>query len=111
MSVPRLKAKALVQSIVRRAAIRGSFATVLSSGDDDAGAVYIKVMRGRDDCLFLAPSRRPEDGSAVWLPALGKDSVTEAEIETYLARERRIDPDLWVVEIEDRDGWNPMAED
>ena len=26
-------------------------------------------------------------------------------------RERRIDPDLWVLEIEDRGGWNPFAEE
>lgn len=108
MSGPRLKAKALVQSIVRRAAVRGSFATVVHSGDEDAGAVFVSLVKGRDDCELLAPSRDPEDGSAVWLPVLQEGAKTEADIATYISRERRIDPDLWLLEVEAADGWNPF---
>jgi hypothetical protein len=31
-------------------------------------------------------------------------TVTPAETEARLAKERRFDPDLWIVEVEDRDG-------
>jgi hypothetical protein len=31
-------------------------------------------------------------------------TVTPAEIEARLAKERRYDPDIWVVEVEDREG-------
>lgn len=111
MSQPRVTSKILVQSIVRRAAVRGSFATVVHSGDDDAGAVYAKIVRGRNDSTLLAPSRRPEDGKAVWLPALGEGISDEAAADAYIERERRIDPDLWLVEVEDKDGWNPFDDD
>jgi len=30
--------------------------------------------------------------------------LPEAEIEAYLARQIRFDPDLWIVEVEERDG-------
>ena len=111
MSEPRLKAKVVVQSIVRRAANRGVFATVMHSGDDDAGAIFIKIVRGRNDCTLLAPSRRPEDDKVVRVSVLKDGVIDEMAADEHIARERRIDPDLWLVEIEDRDGWNPMAED
>ena len=37
-------------------------------------------------------------------PALKSLPATEADVEAYLVRQLRFDPDLWIVEIEDRAG-------
>ena len=112
MSDARVKSGLLVQSIVRRASARGTPATVLQKGDEDAGAVYVKIFRGMGvGCTLLAPTRDPESGQLVWLSVTGDAPTPESEADAYLEREKRIDPDFWVLEIEDRDGWNPFDAD
>jgi hypothetical protein len=38
------------------------------------------------------------------MPALASLPAPESAIESYIARESRIDPDIWVIEIEERSG-------
>ena len=112
MTEARLKAQVIVQSAIRRASMRGIVATVAHRGDSDAGAVYVKVKRGpAAGCKVLAPTRDYDRYLTWWRAATGEDPVSEADAEAYLEREQRVDPDLWVLEIEDRDGWNPFEEE
>jgi GMP synthase (glutamine-hydrolysing) len=107
----RLKAGVIVQAAIRRASLRGVPATVVRKGDPDAGQVYVVVNRGREvGCVVLAPARDYDSGKTVWRQPLGEAPVPEADAEAYLEKERRVDPDLWVLEIEDRDGWHPFDE-
>jgi GMP synthase (glutamine-hydrolysing) len=105
----RLKAGIIVQAAIRQAGMRGIPATVVRHGDDDAGQVFAVINRGRDiGFVLLAPSRDYETGKTVWRRPLGEDPVPEREVDAYLERERSVDPDLWVLEIEDRNGWHPF---
>lgn len=106
---PRLKARLWVQSAVRQCGVLGIVAMVARHGDDDAGAVLVKLNRGPDGCEVFTQVRDGA-GRAGWLRATGAVPVTEAAAEAYIARQRDIDSDLWVIEVEDRQGRVPFLD-
>jgi len=106
--VPRLKAGLWVDAQVRVCNRLALPLYVVRRGDADAGMVLIKLNRGAQGIVVLSPMRRPQDDSLAWLRATGPEPVDEARAEAYLERQTRIDPDLWIVEIEDPLGrWDP----
>lgn len=102
MSEPRLKTEIRIAAQLRRAAGAGAFATIARRGDADAGAVAVKVYLGaRRARLFV--EGRDESGEPLWREPLGGEA-DEAAIDAFLEKEIRFDRDLWIVEIEDREG-------
>jgi hypothetical protein len=57
--------------------------------------------------LFAEATRA--DGETVWMRPSRAEK--EVDLDAYITRARRIDPDLWVVEIEDREGRHFLTED
>ncbi|MBV9332226.1 MAG: DUF1491 family protein [Alphaproteobacteria bacterium] len=99
---PRLKAGIFVRAIIRRAEVAGAQAYVLRKGSEEAGAVFLKVSRLDGTCTVLDQVRQGE-GQLAWIKPLG-ENVDEARAGTYFEKQMRLDPDLWIVEIEDREG-------
>lgn len=97
-----------VAALIRRAELGGAFAVVVRKGDARAGSALVKVLnRGQGTARLYAEATRG-DGEKVWMrPNL---SEQEAELDAYIARAVRVDPDIWVVEIEDRDGRHFLTE-
>jgi hypothetical protein len=77
---------------------------VTRRGDDTAGSVLIKINRLGPGCRVLTPTTNFEDGTRMWLKGTGPDWVDEMDADAYIARQIKNDPDLWVLEIEDREG-------
>ena len=109
MQADRLTSAMLVGVLVRRAAGASGFATVLVKGDEISGAILIETAeRGQAMGLFERVSdfaggyRLERCGPA---PDEGTDSLNQ-----YIARRRRSDPDLWVVELDIADAERFAAE-
>ena len=107
----RLKSGIWVAAYIRRCQIEGAQAMLRRRGADEAGAVFIKVARldGTAEVYGPAPQStfdeaRPADRAFVH--SLTTEAATEADAEAYLARQIKFDPDIWIVEVEDRAGRN-----
>lgn len=104
----RLSTDVWVGALIRRAELGGAFAMVLRKGDPRAGAVLVKAVDRRADVARLYAEAVRGEGERVWMePAL---TDAEAALDAYVERAVRVDPDIWVVEIEDVEGRHFLTE-
>jgi hypothetical protein len=105
-----LKTDFWASALIRRAEIAGAFAGVVRKGDADAGAVLVKVATLDGKARLYGPARNGE-GERIWLDlSAGSLGDAEADVDDYVSRRRQNDPDLWVIEIEDRRGRHFLQE-
>ncbi len=103
----RLRTEFWVKAFIRRCAVEGASAVVVRHGDDDAGAIFIKVDRLDGTCALFGPAPAGLDGADSdrrWTTCLAPSGVEYAKADAFLAREVSFDSDLWIVEVEDRRG-------
>ncbi len=108
MTPPRVTAELWIRAHIRKCNAHAIPAVVVRRGDGSAGAIIIKVNHLGPGCVVLAPANTLDsngmDGGRQWRRATGDTLVPEAEADAYIARQLNMDPDIWVLEIEDRDG-------
>ena len=108
----RLKSGIWVAAYLRRCHIEGAFAAVRRRGAEEAGAVFIKINRLDGTATLYAPAPQSafddaQPADRMFTAALGGNTpAPEADIEARLVKEIRFDPDVWIVEVEDRAGRN-----
>ena len=108
----RLKSGIWVAAYLRRCNVEGVFAAVRRRGAEEAGAIFIKINRLDGTGILYGPApqavfedARPAD--RVFSIVAGRGApAADSEVEARLLREIRFDPDLWIVEVEDREGRN-----
>jgi hypothetical protein len=103
----RIGSEVWVRSYLRRCSAAGIPAAIVHHGDDRAGAIFLKInhLDGRAQLFVPAPAglAEMEDDRRFVAHADGIASP-ETDIDAYLARQVDFDTDLWVIEIEDRQG-------
>ncbi len=104
--MPVLKPSIWVYALIRRAQSEAAFATLARKGDGDAGAVLVKVSTLDGNAVLYRPIRNLS-GERVWLP---KGPLSERDIDEIIAHRVKTDPDLWVIEIEDKQGRHFLTE-
>lgn len=111
MNLPeRLPTKVWADALVRRAQVAGAAAFVIQSGDASRGDVLVKVARLNGEAHIYAP-RTDLDGNRVFVDLAAQGvGPEETQVDQYVTRARQRDADLWVIEIEDRDGRHFLTE-
>ena len=102
----RVTSEIYVSALRRRAESAGAFVTVVDKGAQAAGAIYVIVRKDTESWSLFGPAPQslfdgvPTDRA---FEALLQD-VLEEEIKKRLESEKRFDPDIWIIEIEDPKG-------
>ncbi|MFN3613652.1 MAG: DUF1491 family protein [Rubrimonas sp.] len=103
----RLTSEFWVAAYRARLSAEGIPAYVTARGDPTAGAVLVKLST-MDGAATLFGRAYADEGARVWhVLAEGP----EAEVDAAAARQRARDPDLWLIEIEDRRGRTLLDQD
>lgn len=97
----RIPTRLWVEAEVRRLASEGLGVYVVARGDETGGMVIQKISDLSGNCR-LKGQQRDLLGKLVWIDLLQDEIVPESEADAYVKRAIGRDPDLWVVEVEDR---------
>jgi len=106
----RLKSGIWVAAYLRRCNVEGAFAAVRRRGAEEAGAVFILVNRLNGTAVLYGPAPQSafdeaQPADRMFSAVLGGSApVPATEAEARIAREIKFDPDVWLVEVEDRAG-------
>jgi hypothetical protein len=80
---------------------------IVNKGAYASGTVMLKINTLTEGCRVLQQQRN-FDGVLGWMQLFKGKKVPEAEADAYLRKAVDRDPDVWVIEIEDREGINPF---
>lgn len=97
----RLTAEFWVHAYLARLRFQNIPAFVTSHGDDTAGAVLVKLNTLDGQARAFQRSFDLMSGARAWVTLAEGD---DAEVDAAITRQRRFDPDVWVIEVEDRAG-------
>jgi hypothetical protein len=97
-------------ALIRRAELGGAAAFVVRKGDAERGAVLVKVSTLDGRARLYEPALGPDGGDVFLDLSHGVEGDADAAVEEMIAARVRYDPDLWVIEIEDRDGRHFLTE-
>ncbi|UOA33391.1 hypothetical protein DSM110093_03218 [Sulfitobacter sp. DSM 110093] len=105
--MPRLTARFWVDAYLTRLRLQDIPAFVVAHGDDTGGAVLVKLATLDGRAMLFHRSFDLMTGDRKWIELASGD---EAEVDATVTRQRGFDPDLWVIEVEDRQGRHLLDE-
>ena len=103
----RLTSSFWVQAYIKKLNLLGVPAFVVSHGDDTAGAIIVKVNKLNGNAVLFERSFSLDKNLNQWSKF---ESGDEKELDELLSRQLSRDRDLWIVEIESREG-DPFLDD
>ncbi|SFA91100.1 hypothetical protein SAMN05421688_1682 [Poseidonocella pacifica] len=104
----RLTSRFWVDAYLARLRFSDIPAYVVAHGDDTAGAVLVKLSTLDGSARVFQRSFDLMSGERNWIVL---SEGAEREVDQMIARQRGYDPDLWVIEVEDRAGRHLLDEE
>ena len=104
---PRVTSEFWVKAYLTRLRVMDIPAFITSRGDATAGAVLVKINTLDGNAAAYQRSYDVE-GNRIWVPL---SEGTDTEVEEALSRQRQHDPDIWIIEVEDKQGRSLLDED
>ena len=103
----RLTAEFWVQAYLTRLRLADIPAFLVCRGDATAGAVLVKQATLDGRATAHQRSFDPVSGARAWMVLV---EGAEADVDAVIDRQRDFDPDLWIIEVEDRSGRHLLEE-
>lgn len=104
----RLTSEFWVQAYMHRLNLENIPAFVTTKGDLTAGAVLIKINTLDGNAQAFERSFDLQTGQRAWI---GRITGTEAQVDAAIQRQKSYDPDIWVIEVEDKQGRHLLDQD
>jgi hypothetical protein len=95
----RLATSVLATGLIRRAESQGGFGAVLAKGDPTTGSLLVILNEKGRNQRILERILQP-DGGYLWQATAAQDIDNEGELRAFLGRRRKIDPDIWLIELD-----------
>ena len=95
----RLPAKLEVSALIRQVSAEGGFATVIASGEPEAGTIMVVIFTHGSPARAYERMPTPE-GTRAWQCARREDKDAPGAFAQWLERRQQQDPDLWIVELD-----------
>ena len=106
----RLRSDIWVSAYLRRCGAEGKSAVLRRRGAREAGAIFVRIDRldGWSALYGPAPQTAQTDGARgverIFTRMHDADWIVDGDAEERIARQLGFDPDLWIIEVEDREG-------
>jgi hypothetical protein len=112
-----LRSDIWVAAYLRRCGTEGASAVLRRRGAAEAGAIFVKVDRLDGRAALYGPAPQSAAGATgrgverIFTRAHAPEWINSDDADKRLAREIAFDPDLWIVEVENREGraWLDLA--
>ena len=106
MNSERLTSKFWISAYIKRLESQGIPVFVVKKGDEVAGAILIVISNLKGFSKIFTQSFDAE-GNRIWLELT---SGSDIEIVETIKKQKDIDPDIWILEVENPKGKNVINE-
>ena len=110
--VIELKSEILINAGIRAAERNFTNAYVTKRGDNEAGAIFVKINTLDGYAKLFARNLKydliNENDVVEFVNLYPEKKIQNVDIDKRISKEIEIDSDCWIVEIEDKEGRNPF---